>query len=332
MFARAIGDPLRYGYAVGRVRVLEARLLGRSTYERLADAPAFEDQKRILSETVYGGLLERAHTSVDVELALDRALEELYVDLLERSNLPEPFVSLLRVQHDYDNLKAKLRAEALGIPIDEMLEPLGRVPAEAFGPTGRLTGRLAETEAAARASAAGPDGQLMPEIADRVVDAAMLTDMRLNAEESGSAFLRDLVRLLIDSGNVRVFVRGRARELTAAAVWPMLPEGGSLERRDLAALYRLPLPEAVERLARAGELRRASVEKLVDPERTDVALDTELARFLHRAHRIAVGPEPVLAYVMSMRSQNQAVRTLLLGKLAGVSVDVLRGRMRETVV
>ena len=65
-----IRDDVRYGYAVGRVRVLEGRLLQRPTFERLLDAPDLREQKRILAETHVGRYLESVESAEDVERGL----------------------------------------------------------------------------------------------------------------------------------------------------------------------------------------------------------------------------------------------------------------------
>ncbi|HSK48512.1 MAG TPA: V-type ATPase subunit, partial [Coriobacteriia bacterium] len=87
--ARLTRDSLRYGFAVGKVKVLETRTLDASAYERLLDAPSFAEQKRLLSETPYGRYLEDAETPDDVEHALDEALENFY-GFLKAAALPEP--------------------------------------------------------------------------------------------------------------------------------------------------------------------------------------------------------------------------------------------------
>ena len=71
-------DALRYGFAVGKVRVLETRMLDRAACERLLDAPTLAEQRRLLSETAYGRYIERAETADEVERALDDALEGFY--------------------------------------------------------------------------------------------------------------------------------------------------------------------------------------------------------------------------------------------------------------
>ena len=46
-----------YAYAVGRIRVLETRLLSRGMVERMLEATDVDELFRILSDTAYGGLL-----------------------------------------------------------------------------------------------------------------------------------------------------------------------------------------------------------------------------------------------------------------------------------
>ena len=41
-------DALRYGFAVGKVRVLTTRVFGKATYERLIDAPDFAEQPKVI--------------------------------------------------------------------------------------------------------------------------------------------------------------------------------------------------------------------------------------------------------------------------------------------
>jgi vacuolar-type H+-ATPase subunit C/Vma6 len=95
----AIRDAQRYGFAVGKVRVLQTRVFGPGTYERLLDAPTFSEQMRVLSDTIYGRYLEGASTADDVENGLERALDDFY-RFLDDANLPGPVVRFFRVRYD----------------------------------------------------------------------------------------------------------------------------------------------------------------------------------------------------------------------------------------
>jgi V/A-type H+-transporting ATPase subunit C len=44
---------------------------------------------------------------------------------------------------------------------------------------------------------------------------------------------------------------------------------------------------------------------------------------------VAIGPEPVIGYVYARRAEVTTLRMLLIGKLAGVSTDLLRTRLKD---
>jgi len=135
MYFPAIRDHLRYGYAVGRIRVLETKLLSRSQYERLVDAASLAEQVRILSETPYGAYLEGVVDADGVEAAMQRVLLDLRTDLLERSRLPEYPVKFFQVLDEYLASREGEPAESEGQAEDE---------AEALG-LYRQIGQLAES-------------------------------------------------------------------------------------------------------------------------------------------------------------------------------------------
>jgi V/A-type H+-transporting ATPase subunit C len=324
---RAIRDPLRFGFAVGRVRVLETHLLKRSTYERLLDAASFADQRRVLSETTYGGYLENASTAEDVERALDRAQADLYRDFLETANLPDPIVEYFRAQHDFENVRGMLKAEALGIDATELLNDLGSVEAERFV-SGMLPAELEATVREIRTRTVTESGDIDPEAVDPAVDAAMFAALTRIADTSGFAHMVDLARIGVDTANLRVFVRSRLRGAAIAQVQEHFIEGGTIGVERLVELYRLPVAEAAARIAQSASFRCLDAEGLEDPRRFDVIADTAAACVLKEAAMVPVGPEPVVAYVLARRAEISTLRMLLIGKIAGVGIDVLRGRLR----
>ncbi|MFU8890404.1 MAG: V-type ATPase subunit [Anaerosomatales bacterium] len=327
---RVIADPKRYGFAVGRVRVLETNLLGPMTFERLLDARDFDRQRRILADTVYAGYLEGASTPDDVEQALDASLVDLYEDFLEHANLPGPIVAYFRVRHDFENLKARLKAEALGIPVDGLLTPLGSVSPEVFaGPADRLPSGVREAETRIRTALADEDGNLPPDEVEAAVDREMFTSLSAIAHQSGSRFVRHLMSLEADLGNVRAFVRSRIRGVPVADVEPALVPGGTIRTSTFVTLYRLPVEEGIARIAALPPLRRIEPEVLADPARLDVAIDALVAREV-RIHRVtSIGPDPVVGYVLARRAEVTALKTVIIGTFSRVPVERLRERVRE---
>lgn len=329
-YTPSISDSLRYGFAVGRVRVLETKLLKRSHFERLLAAADFDEQRRILSETAYGGYLENATDVEDVETALNKVLRDLQVDFLGSANLPEPVVEFFRVSRDYDELRGLLKAEAYDIPASELLSGAGSVCVDDLS-CNRLPSALAEAYARLRSRASNEDGDLQADMIDSAVDQELYSQIAELADASRSDFIREIGRIMVDVANTKVFARTRLAELSASDASRHLLSGGSIPRERFIALYRLPAEEAAGRLATLSPLRGVDPEALLDPGRFDVLADMVISRHLARARMVAVGPEPVVAYILMRRAEVTVLRTLLAGKLAGVCRDVLRTRLRDVM-
>lgn len=314
-------DAMRYGFAVGKVRVLETRTLDAPAFERLLDAPSFTEQKRLLSETVYGRYIEQAHSAEEVERCLEEALADFY-RLLEEAALPPAVSRFFRVRYDYANLKAAAKSRALGAPIEGLLVEHGTVPAEAF--RGDLTALPAPLSRVARELAA-PDAQI-----DLTVDRAMFAEFVRLCEESGSAFLCRMAGLFVDIANLKTLVRSRKAGLSVERTRELFVEGGSVSTGVFERLAVVPEAELAEAIVRTPGFKDLGAEHLLDAARLDLTTDELLIAAMRHARRGPIGPEPVIAYVLGREVEVAALRVLLLGKLGGIDDDTVRARLRAT--
>ena len=347
---KATRESIRFGFAVGKVRVLETKVFGQATYERLLDAADFAEQRRILSDTSYGRYLDGAETAADVERGLDRALDDFY-GFLDEASLPRPVVRFFRERYDYANLKGVLKARLLDTPAEGLLVDLGTIPVEHFGgaleelpePLGSLAGEVLDTvrslrseaEAMPRAGAAAGGSQPQVNIArtiDNEIDRAMFVELALLARESKSSFLRDLAELQIDIANVKSLLRARLAGIPEPEAIEMALKGGSIRKKELAELYEMPVADVGERLAALPLLSGISPAEFADLSRLDVLSDNLVVEYLRRARLVPIGAEPVIAYVTGREAEVRAVRTLLIGKLARLPREVLRVRLRNLYV
>jgi len=323
-----IRGSLEFGFATGRVRACETRLLGRSHLERLLDADSLGEQVRILSESVYGGYLDDVSEIADVELALRRASMDLLGRFLESANLPVHVVRFLRAFEDYNELRGLLKAEALGLAPDVFLGGLGTVSAEEFA-AGRLPAYLASALSAARGKALLDDETLALDRIDQVVDAEMYRALFRQAKAAKSGFLNKMAVVMVDVANVKALVRAKARGLPSDTLAGSFIGGGSLTQESLAGVYRYSAEEAAY-MTGFGVFSKVDPEALFDPARFDVVADTVIARHAREeAMLVAVGPEPVFAYFFLRRVEIAIVRTLLCGMIAGVPRELLRARLRD---
>jgi len=318
---RLTRDALRYGFAVGKVRVLETRMLDRAAYERLLDAPTFAEQRRLLAETPYGRYLESANTPEEVERGLDEALDSFY-GYIDEAALPHEVRTFLQARYDYTNLKAALKAKLLDAPLDGLLVSHGTVPVDAFRgelkdlpePLRELAGELAdETESA---------------VIDARVDAAMFERLASLAKKAGSDFLMRVARLMVDMGNVKIMVRGAYAGLPEKQIAALLTPGGTIPVGELSMLCDVHPSDLGGVLKRFSACTHLGATDLSDPAQLDIAVDAVLIGALRDGRRGPTGPEPVIAYVLARENEVSALRTLLLGRLTGIPHETLRTRIR----
>lgn len=318
-----------------RVRAMENRLLGRERRERMIEARTDEEALKILTECGYA---EPENLSVP---ALNRVLTEaragLFADL--RSAVPQPaLVEVFQIKYDYHNLKALVKAEALGEEADRLLMPGGRYAPQALAEAYRRGAlgdypeclRRAAEQARETLNASGD-----PQAADLLLDRACYEEMAAAAKESGSAFLQGYVRLAVDAANLRTAVRcqrmGAGNELLAESLLP----GGSVEPRAVAAakggeLARRFAGTPLEGAAELGAGLTAPGSGTLTAFET--SCDNALNSYLSQAKRVAFGEAPVVAFLCAREAEATAIRTILAGRKAGLSGDAIRERMRESYV
>jgi len=161
------------------------------------------------------------------------------------------------------------------------------------------------------------------------VDRALFDDLATSARASKSRFLTGLAALMVDLADIKALLRTRSKNWRAQDVAALLLGGGTMTPAELMKFYPLPLPDIAEALSRRGPLKGVPAERIADLGNYDVLADDVVVRYLKRARIVAAGPEPVIGYVMARQAEVMMLRMLLIGRLSGVSTDVLRRRLRE---
>lgn len=325
---RLARDALRYGYAVGKVRVLETKRLDSGTLERLLDAPTFAEQKRLIAETPYARFLEHAQTAEQVEAGLSEALESFY-GFLDDAALPPEVTYYFRLRYDFANLKGVAKARLLGSSAEGLLSDHGSVPLDDFrGDLTLLPQTLSTVAASVMATGADDSALADAMLVDTTIDKAMFAELLATAKAAHSEFLADLARLAIDLANIKTLVRARRAGHGPSAIQALLIDGGSV---PLSALYPLAGSDAAEisaAISRNPAMRSLSAADLGDSSTLDVTLDTVTSAALKRGGRGAVSSEPVIGYVFAREAEVAVLRLLLLGKLSGLSQEAMRRRVR----
>lgn len=324
-----------YGYATGRIKVLETKLFTKARVERLIQAHDLAEQINILADTDYGDYFDGVRGVVDVEEALNKYLAKVY-DFLEEVCKKKEIIKFFRLKYDYHNLKVLLKKEYLGEENNKIWFYLGLLDIE-------KTKQAVQKEALE----AMPDpyksdiAQAIAEfekekdaqVIDLILDRGLYREWYKIAQYLKNKFLLDFVKITIDLGNLRTFLRAKNLGKEPQFVVKALFEHGSIKKERLISLYMQALNKSISDLSNtdyAPILNRVIKEQVkVDLELLDRLSDNFILEYAKKAKLVAVGPEPLVGYILAKENEVNATRIALLGKLNRLPVHVIEERIRE---
>lgn len=338
MIYRSLSDPIKYGYGVGRVKVLETRLLNVQRLERLVEAADFSQAVHILGETEYGHVLEGAETSDEVEKALDDYMVQVY-KFLREANLGENWLSFFLLRYDMHNLRVILKSHFLGEEVDVFFPP-GWLDIElakeavSFDQLQRLPAPYNRT---AKHASEKYEATKLGQMIDIVIDQEMFEELYRLALAEKRRFLKEFVMISIDIANLKTFLRSKILGKRLDFVAESLIEHGTLPKQLFLALF----PDSWEGIIgrfRATRYANLFVEGWREAmergslNHFDAVADNFLLNLAKHGKRVSLGPEPVFGYTLAKENEIKIIRIILIGKLAGLSKKVLKERMRSLYV
>ncbi|MBE6963125.1 MAG: V-type ATP synthase subunit C [Ruminococcaceae bacterium] len=317
-----------------QIRAMENGLLTRERMEQILEARSDEEAGKILQDCGYPEL-DPTHPE-RMDAALSAARETTLFELAAAA--PDPrYIDIFKLKYDYHNVKAILKADAMGTDPDRLMMDMGRVPAEVLkeavrsGELQDLPPRLAAAAAEAKAVL---DTTRDPQLSDIVLDRGCYLDMDDVAEATGSAFLHGYVKTQIDAANLRSLIRTIRMGKNVDFLRGVLFAGGEIDMdavlnvsesggRDLMEVYGSTrfraAAEAGGEVLGGGAL--TTFEKLCDDAVSD---------YLAGAQFVPFGEAPLLAYLAARETEYTNLRILLLGRSTGLGADVIRARLRAS--
>ena len=308
-----------YGYAVGRVLVLESKIMSAARLDRLAHASTLREQLKVLAETEYAPWLAHADDRESITEGIDRRVGAA-LELLEDSRA-EDIARFFRMWRDFTNIKVALardRGEA-----EPAFSGLGTVPVDAWEAGGLP--RWLEDELTSAREVAAEKGPAQA--------AAGMDRRRLEARVEAARRLKDglaieLARLDIDMANVRLVVRGAAKE-------DLMP-GGAAKPADVVDKFAGEGPRGLAGLI-VGGLRDVGWpegdEQGSGPaawggmDRLE-ALGARVQLALARQGRLrTTTSQPVVAWMAAVEAEARLVSLMVLGRMDGVSEALVKDRV-----
>jgi V/A-type H+-transporting ATPase subunit C len=325
----------RYAYASGRIRALEMTLLGKQRLDRIAEAGDLAEVLRQLSDTAYAPHIDEIEES-GYQIFLTNE-ERRLLDLVDSLSLDRDVSDILRLGHDFHNLKVVLREKVSGRDLGDLYTDLGRFDAEVIKEPVRndvieglpdIFGSAAK-QALEAYSASGDPGD-----ADLIIDKAMFAHFLGVAGTYGGPFIKNLVRTWVDLANIRTFMRARYLGLEARVLPGLLIEGGLVKPSEFTEIFQHTLDEILGRFEfstyrRVVEIGGAAAEKDGSFVPLEREIDNAVISLLGITRYFTFGLEVVIAYALVKQIEIKVLRLVLAAKDRGTVPDLIKERIPD---
>ncbi|NLM47170.1 MAG: V-type ATP synthase subunit C [Firmicutes bacterium] len=330
----------RYAYAVGRIKVMETRLLDRDRIERMVEAKSAEEALKVLSESEYSDYLAELADVHEYEKILSAELLRIYRELRLLSP-EEKIIAFFARKYDYHNLKVLFKAAHLKEQRPELLLPgLGNIPLEelvrAVSENDFRNLPLRMQEAAQKLVAKFAEDGFDPQLVDLWLDQALYAELADDVRKRKNKYLRDYFTSLVDLTNIKTFLRVRRLQRSKNFLAAVLLPGGSL---DLLTMLDLsdPLEVILDRLASTpyAQVVAEGVQLFQQTDtltRYEKLADNFLLERVRQAKYVTLGPEPVIGYLLAKENEIKIIRIVLTGKINRLPVEEIRERLRDVYV
>ena len=314
-----------YIYASAYVRTLENRMLRAADFETLIGSSSLDEALRYLTGKGYGVNAD------DLDALFQDEMSLAYREVSDACPKDAP-IQFPLIQNDFHNLKTIIKALSGGTGHAHlMLGPNTTDPdlmksAIVAGDFDSLPAMFQEPALKAYGMMVRDnDGQL----AELLLDRALMCVFRQIADHSGNSFLAGWVDLNICIMNMKTALRGLATGRSRVLLREAMLECRLISADDLAdasvqdvqSLERVFMRSGFTQIAKAARESIGTFEKWCD---------NECIQYLRRARRLTFGFEPVFGYLLGRQYELRGVRMILYGLRSGVSPQHLRERMRDS--
>ena len=321
-----------YLHISARIKVVENRMMGKETFNKMLDAPNAASAFSIMC----GALAAEGSKNLAPHMfeTVLKNEEKNVSDFLSKTVDDRFLTDIFRLRWDFMNIKALIKAEILGIDADSMLFVGGTVPVEtlkrAFSERNKtiLDGRLFSVceEALSEMSRTGD-----PQLIDIVADRSCYEYMTFLAKESGFDFISEYITVRTDITNILSFIRQKLMNRSEAQFErSLLPSPSGIDKDVFLECYSKPLSVFFEKIKKTAY---SPVLDGVDSENIsltalEVAADCYMNGLVRSMRKVPFGPQVVSGYYLAKESELKNARIIMTGKLNGESSETIRERMR----
>lgn len=326
-------------YVSARIKFLETKLLGKNAIDRLLDAPEAEDVIKALSDTEYGSDIADMENIYDFEKVLEQSMGRT-IKTLKESFKNHEIIRFFTLKNDYHNLKVIVKGNILGAEFKEYFSQLGEVSPEemqkyAQGDTGAIIPDSLK-EAYHRAVETYEITK-NPQKVDLVLDQALFEEMTKIVESSSDSFLKEYLAALADLTNIKTLVRLQKIDADIRTLESALVDGGNLTKEFFKEIFTGTTQNIIEAFNSTPyhevvEEGLASWESTGSPLVFEKMIDNYMVALARRGLYKPFGPETVIGYMAARENELKLLRIIIVGKINGISSDMIRERLRDVYV
>lgn len=324
-----------YLFSTAWVRSVEKNMITRERAEKMIDAKTIEDALRVLNDCYYGN----GNEADDYEKLLAEEHKKTY-DLIVSVAPDSEYFNIFLYPYDYHNLKVIMKSEYLGIDASDILVDTGSIDVKTLKYSVKEREFLALTENMQKAL-----NEIIedfpktndPQIIDIIFDKYCFDEMLSIATKTNNRFLIDYVKVQIDTINIKTYVRLKRMKKSWDFFSKVFLPGGNIHEQVFIKNYAEPYEKFAEQLQAYGfkDVLLEGTEALTETgkfTKLEKLLDNKLMEHVKDAKFVSYGIEPLVGYLIAKDNEIKIVRIILAGKIAGISPELIRERLRETYV
>lgn len=327
-----------YLFSTAWVRSVEKNMLTRERAEKMIDAKSTEDSLKVLDDIGYG-FREEPINSNNYEKLLADEHKKTYDSIMSIAPELDCFRMLL-YPYDYHNLKVIMKSEYSSIDASDILVDTGSIDlkilehsvnerdfSELTENMGKALNEIIETFPKTKD----------PQIIDIILDKYCYDEMLKSAEETKSKFIIDYIKMQIDAINIKTYVRLKKMDKSWDFFTKVFLGGGNIEEQVFIRNYDEPFERFAKQLS-SYDFKEIFLEGTAVLTETgkfttlEKLLDNKIMEHVRNAKYVPYGIEPLAGYLIAKDNEIKIARIILAGKLAGISPELIRERLRETYV
>ncbi|MEG0442473.1 MAG: V-type ATP synthase subunit C [Carnobacterium sp.] len=327
--------PTAFAGTNARIRVYESNLLRNDQFERMLQAPDFEEALNVLKDTPYRNDIEQLKETKDYDLMLVNELQRMYAELFSIS--PEPnLVELFSLRYSYHNLKVLLKEYFTKNDFTTMLIPIGKNSISTLRQaveTSRSDDLDQEYLTSILEVKTDYEEYYNIQSIDIILDRRYFTHLKQLAIKIEDPKVLELIVLYIDLNNLSTLTRAISQKRSRNFLTTILSDAGSMPIEELISLGSESLEEAGKKLAEGKyrEIVTASIRsdnQELSPVKIDLATDDAFMEKMKDAKLEVFGPMPLLAYIYAKENEVKNLRLVLVGKENKLPLEEVTERMR----